>query len=128
MQDVPSGPVVRTPHSYCQSLGSIPGQGTKTPQGAWHGQRPQRDLPAGLPIGLPLGWSPGGMAMVWHEKCHQNLPKRPEYESQHPEPHTNFYLNHSKKDCHPQPCQCGSGITQPLPNCSANTEHFKVHI
>lgn len=60
MQDVPSSLVVRTPHSYCQGLGSIPGQGTKTPQGAWHGQWPQRDLPVGLPIGLTLG------AWPWH--------------------------------------------------------------
>ena len=114
-QDVPSSPVVRTPHSHCQGLGSTPGQGTKTPQAAWHGQRPQRDLPAVLPIGLTLGWSPGGTAMVQHEKCHWDLPKWREYESQCPEPHTNVDLNHSKTDCHPQPCQRGSGIMQPLP-------------
>lgn len=107
--------MVRTPHSHCQGLGSTPGQGTKTPQAAWHGQRPQRDLPAVLPIGLTLGWSPGGMAMVQHEKCHRDLPKWREYESQHPEPHTNVDLNHSKTDCHPQPRERGSGIMQPLP-------------
>ena len=61
--------MVRTPHSHCQGLGSTPDQGTKTPQAAWHGQRPQRDLPAMLPIGLTLGWSPGGTAMVRHENA-----------------------------------------------------------
>ena len=78
----------------------------------------------GLPIGLTLG------AWPWHgmKNATRTCPNGWSYESQHPEPHTNFDLNHSKKDCHPQPCQYGRGITPPLPNCSANTEHFKVHI
>lgn len=38
----------------------------------------------------------------------------------------NVDLNHSKTDCHPQTCQCGSGITEPLPNCSANTKDFNI--
>lgn len=39
-----------------------------------------------------------------------------EYESQHPEPHTNVDLNHSKTDCHPQiPASAGVGSCSPFP-------------
>ena len=33
---IPGGTVVRTQSFYCHGLGSIPGQGTKIPQAAWH--------------------------------------------------------------------------------------------
>ena len=35
--EFPGSPVVRTPHSHCP--GSIPGQGTKIPQGTQYGQK-----------------------------------------------------------------------------------------
>ena len=31
--------MVRTQHSHCQVLGSIPGQDTNIPQAVWHGQK-----------------------------------------------------------------------------------------
>ena len=35
----PGGPVVRIQRFHCRGLGSIPGQGTKIPQAAQHGQK-----------------------------------------------------------------------------------------
>ena len=37
IKDFPAGPVVRTQCFHCQSLGSIPGWGTKNPQARWYG-------------------------------------------------------------------------------------------
>lgn len=38
-QGIPGGPVVRALHAHCQGPGSVPGQGTKIPQAAWHDQK-----------------------------------------------------------------------------------------
>lgn len=41
-KEFPGGTAVRTRHFQCQGPGSNPGQGTKTPQAAKHGQRQNR--------------------------------------------------------------------------------------
>ena len=38
-RELPGGPVVRTWHSHCQGLGSIPGLGTKVLQAVWCSQK-----------------------------------------------------------------------------------------
>lgn len=45
----------------------------------------------------------------------------------------NVDLNHSKTDCHPQTCQCRSGITEPFPTAlqtpktsTSETRHGKL--
>ena len=40
--EFPGGPVVRTRRFHCCGLSSIPGQGTKIPQAAWHGQKKKK--------------------------------------------------------------------------------------
>ena len=39
IQDFPGCPVVKTLHFHCRGYSSIPGQGTKIPYVAWHGQK-----------------------------------------------------------------------------------------
>ena len=40
--EFPGSPVVRTQRVHCWGPGSIPGQGTKIPQAAWHGQKKKK--------------------------------------------------------------------------------------
>ena len=41
-KDFPGSPVVKTPHLHCRGHSSIPGQGTKIPRAAWHGQKKKK--------------------------------------------------------------------------------------
>ena len=42
--DFPGGPVVRTQHFHCWSLGSIPAQGTKILQAMWRSQKKKNQI------------------------------------------------------------------------------------
>ena len=39
LEEFPGGPVVKTQAFTDKGLGLVPGQGTKVPQAAWHGQK-----------------------------------------------------------------------------------------